>query len=740
MDHKSRDAGARLVSALSEVVPLEFSQEALALGESLIEPQRIGQLVAALDLPLGARVLHVGTGSGYTAAVLSRVADEVVSIERTPHTANAARRRLADMGYSNVDVRVGDDSSVHSDGNPFDGVLYSAHVEAPSGALIEQLKEGVRIAMVGLDDDSDHIRVFQRKGDGFVPVEEGVRRRMPLLGELLVNSGLVPREKAEEAALAAGRTGRPIGALLVGDGLIEERDLYRALAVQKHLGTGPFDSLRSRLRPEVAKAAPRTFLDYNELIPIAVDGDTLCAATSNPKATFSELMAAFGASKVEAHLLPPTDIRRLWAAIDLDTPAPEDAEEDTALNLLLDEKHVDAHLVALFEAILLDAVAERASDIHLEVYGARVRLRLRIDGELRDSDRFRLRRGELLGLVNIIKIRAHLDIAERRLPQGGRYSVLVGEQGLDLRVQTQPSLHGEHVIVRLLPHKNDLIRVDQLGMSLETGARYRRLLESPSGLVLVVGPTGSGKSTTLYAGLSELAAQSTKKVITIEDPVEYSLVDIQQCQVRPEIDFHFADAMRVFVREDPDVIFVGEIRDSETALEALRASQTGHLVLSTLHCNDTTDAAQRLIDLNMHPNSIAAELRAVLAQRLAKRNCQACLVPSEVPKDLSLELFGEPLPPDGFTAFKGKGCSRCRGRGTRGRVALVELLETSKAIRSAISRTVPVDEMRDMALAEPGFVTMRDEALRLVVEGLIAISELKRLLPPDRMMDEGTRK
>jgi type IV pilus assembly protein PilB len=249
-----------------------------------------------------------------------------------------------------------------------------------------------------------------------------------------------------------------------------------------------------------------------------------------------------------------------------------------------------------------------------------------------------------------------------------------------------------------------------------------------------VGPTGSGKSTTLYAGLQALAKDATRKVLSIEDPIEYAVAGVQQTQTRPEVGFHFAQAMRAFVREDPDVILVGEIRDGETALEAIRASQTGHVVLSTLHCNDSTDAVQRLVDLGMHPNSIGSELLAVVAQRLAKRICESCRVETSADKELLRELFPAGSPPD-LRCFTGRGCGRCGGHGTHGRIAVIEWLRASSAIRRAISRRLPVDELRDAALGA-GLVTMRRSALELVRGGVISLGELRWVLSADRMAPE----
>jgi type IV pilus assembly protein PilB len=309
-----------------------------------------------------------------------------------------------------------------------------------------------------------------------------------------------------------------------------------------------------------------------------------------------------------------------------------------------------------------------------------------------------------------------------------------GKHLYDLRVQTQPSLHAEHVVIRLLKHTGRAMTMQELGMSARAATMYQRLLNNPAGLVLVVGPTGSGKSTTLYAGLQQLADDGKRKVITVEDPIEYSIDKVQQTRARADIGFDFPDAVRAFVRQDPDVILVGEIRDHPTALEAARASQTGHLVLSTLHCNDAVDAIQRLKDLDIHPNSIASELLAVIAQRLAKRICPDCKTVAEPEPEILAELFPAGAPAN-FRCFAGKGCSRCHGRGTLGRIAVVEFLLMNTDIRNAISRENTAIELRWQAL-DGGMITMRDSALNLVVDGVIPLSELPKVLLQERMAPE----
>jgi type IV pilus assembly protein PilB len=593
-----------------------------------------------------------------------------------------------------------------------------------TGLTLDELRRRVREQMIAAGSTGPELdaRVAERLRD--------LRRN---IGRRLVAAGLTTQADMTAADEESHQTGEVMTQVLQRRFGVQERDVFRALAAEVELPLADASALLAQLDPALANHLPVRFREFNHVIPIRRDGTTVVVATFDPFAATPGLERALGAERIERILVTSTDYQRLNAAVELARdkdgngngagPAVEEAPpEDTSL---------EASTIALLDSILLEAVASRASDIHFEVYDERPRIRIRVDGDLRDLPHFRLTPGQFTAVVNVGKVRARLDIAEHRAPQGGRFSAHVDERAFDVRAQTQPSLHGEHLVLRLLPQETKPLEISDLGFTEEIAARYRRLLGSPGGLVLVVGPTGSGKSTTLYAGLLVLAADSTRKVISIEDPIEYAIDGVQQCQVLPEIGFVFAQAMRAFVREDPDVILVGEIRDGETALEALRASQTGHLVLSTLHCNDTVDAVQRLHDLGMHPNSIASELLAVISQRLAKRICTSCRTEAEPEPELLREVFPGGAPP-GFKVFKGKGCERCSGMGTFGRVAVAEFLPVGPKVRLAISRQLPLDELRDVARSS-GLRPLRDEALLMVQSGLIGFAELRDMIPPDAL-------
>lgn len=695
-------------------------------------------------------VMHVGGGSGYLAAVLSRLAHQVICVEKNPQVAEAARERFFRLGLFNVDVLAQAVEAPMALSRPCDLILCTTFVRKPS-ILLPYLREGGRlVCLEGQAGPVPSLAMFVKHGErldrertlGWVDFNRNSE-------QIMIDLGLVDEKTLSEAREDAARNNSRLLDVLRRRLNLEESGLYRSLAERRGMTFADADSLLQKLQPELFRRYSRTFLDLSRLIPVMENNGKMTVVTDNPDARADQLERLSPNHTIEFLLVTPTDFRRLWSTLDLSVKGSrfiadhgggagkvtgESEDRNDTLGEQASHGHVSPYLVSVYESILLDAVSEKASDIHIEQYGERVRIRIRVDGDLHDLTQYQLTPREIRGVINVIKLRAELNIAEHRLPQGGRSRLKVGQMSYDLRIQTQPSLHGEAVIIRLLPQTGRAMTIAELGMSERIGARYQRLLDNPAGLVLVVGPTGSGKSTTLYAGLQTLADDGRRKVITVEDPIEYSIDNVQQTRARPDIGFGFADAMRAFVREDPDVIMVGEIRDQETALEAIRASQTGHVVLSTLHCNDAVDSLQRLYDLGIHPSSIAGELLAVIAQRLAKRICSHCRRPATPDPHILAELFPDGAPAD-FRCYEGAGCDQCNGRGTRGRVAIVEYMEADADIRNVISTRPPVGELRWRAL-DAGLVTMRDSALEHVIDGTIPLTELPRILPRERMAPE----
>lgn len=428
------------------------------------------------------------------------------------------------------------------------------------------------------------------------------------------------------------------------------------------------------------------------------DFDELLAATYND--------ASAGAAELAGDLAQDLDLSRLLQEL----PRIED----------LMESQDDAPVIRLINALLTQALREGASDIHIEAFETRSVVRLRIDGTLRDL----IEPAQALhgALVSRIKIMAQLDIAEKRLPQDGRITLRVAGKPVDVRVSTIPAGHGERVVMRLLDKQAGRLDLSRLGMDENTLARMDRMIREPHGIVLITGPTGSGKTTTLYAALSRLDA-SALNIMTVEDPIEYALDGISQVQVNARIDMTFARALRTILRQDPDVVMIGEIRDLETAQIAVQASLTGHLVFATLHTNDAVSAVTRLVDMGVEPFLLATSLLGVGAQRLVRRLCMECRKPLSADSAALHELG---VLSDEATLYSAQGCPACKGSGYRGRTGIYEFLSVDEQLRRLIHDRVSEQSLRDYALQQ-GMRTLRDDGMRWAENGLVSLEEVVRV-------------
>jgi len=395
----------------------------------------------------------------------------------------------------------------------------------------------------------------------------------------------------------------------------------------------------------------------------------------------------------------------------------EGEEEERVEGLDLLHAQDDSPAVSLVNSVLIKASAVGASDIHFEPYENEAVVRLRMDGILHDI--LKVPVSTYQNVVSRIKVMSSLNVAERRVPQDGRIRVRIGNRDLDVRVSVVPTVFGERVVLRLLDKTGSLLTLDRLGLVPEDEGKVKRLARKPYGIVLVTGPTGAGKTTTLYAMLLYVK-DPRKNIITIEDPVEYQIKGVSQIQVNPKVGLTFATGLRSILRQDPDIIMVGEIRDSETADIAVHAALTGHLVLSTLHTNDAPSAVTRLSDMGIEPFLIASSLEGIVAQRLVRRICEACrraYTPSEEElRELGLEGYGGPF-------YRGEGCDNCLGTGYRGRIGIFEVLELDEDLRSLITRTQDAQEIR-RAAARRGFRTMLEDGIEKVKKGITTSSEL----------------
>jgi general secretion pathway protein E/type IV pilus assembly protein PilB len=498
---------------------------------------------------------------------------------------------------------------------------------------------------------------------------------------------------------------------------------------------------RVRLTPETLIPAellalvPQAVAARYGALPISRDGPSLCVATSDPWATDRmDNIAHVTGLPVDVVVTTAEEIlsaiERCYGRaspvfgdpeIDLKMPEPSfSAREPAAVATDEETDDADAPVVRLVQSIILRAVQQRASDIHLEPLEGRFRVRFRIDGVLCevDSPPKRLQ----LAIISRVKIMANISIAEKRLPQDGRIQIALGDRALDLRVSTLPTAHGESIVMRILDAEGMRIGLSELGMGGELRRDLERLIARPDGIVLVTGPTGSGKTTTLYACLHALN-QSNRKIITVEDPVEYQLSGINQVPVRPGVGLTFAAALRAILRQAPNVVMIGEIRDLETAEIAIQASLTGHLVFSTLHTNDAPSAVTRLLDLGVKPFLVGASLRGVLAQRLVRKTCEKCRVPY-APEERELRALGCSSDERKAGSFRrGLGCPSCRGAGYRGRTGIFELLAPETGHLEMIHARASAARLRQHARAL-GMRTMREDGVAKAIAGLTTVEEV----------------
>ncbi len=554
-------------------------------------------------------------------------------------------------------------------------------------------------------------------------------RRWPRLGELLVERGLVTHADVEAALARQRERGIRLGECLLELGLVERAALYQVLAD----GAGvPYVDLQNYAVDVVLTAlVPEAVARRFQALPVEQRAGEIVVAMDSPDDLneLDDLRVITGATVVPA-LADPVQleaaINRAYSVTDVRSTI-SDAVDDFGIADHVDsiDELAEGPIVRLVDALLERAVNERASDLHIDPLSDRVRLRERVDGVLREVSTAPI--SLLRPLVSRIKIMAGLDISLTRVPQDGRFSVAVHGHEIDVRVATLPSSHGESIVLRLLDSSRGMIGLPGLGFRPEELRRYTAAFRAPQGAVIVSGPTGSGKTSTLYATLAEINTPA-RSIVSIEDPVEYQLDGLKQIQIHPKAGLTFPTALRSILRNDPNVIFVGEIRDGETARIASEASITGHLVLSTIHTTSAAAVPMRLADMGVEPYLVASALTCVVAQRLARRLCAHCAVEHD---DLG-EAFLRRL---GFTEEmwaarnirKAVGCEACHGSGYHGRFAIYEVLVVTDEIRSLIAREATTAEIQRVAVAD-GMDTMRTAALRRVVDGVLTVDELTRVV------------
>ena len=562
----------------------------------------------------------------------------------------------------------------------------------------------------------------------------------PRFAELLVRGSIVTREQLAEAQKKERENGSSVTKEIVRLGYTNEETLTEFLA--KQFGIETVELAPGDIEDSVFSLVPPQIIQKHQLIPYKLVGTTLTVTMADPTdlVAINEVKFVTGYG-VRVVLSTPTGIKKTldhrFGGLNLDDVLKkfgdgemEVVQENDDINLQeLQQATMDAPVVTLVNAILADAAKRRCSDIHIEPYEKVFRVRFRVDGMLQEimSPPLRLKNA----LVSRLKVMAGLDIAERRLTQDGRIKLKMASGELDIRVSVLPTLFGEKVCMRLLDKSNLQLDMSKLGFDPQNQKEFQEAIHKPYGMILITGPTGSGKSTTLYSALSELNKPDVN-ISTAEDPVEYNLMGINQVQVREQIGLNFAAALRSFLRQDPDIIMVGEIRDLETAQIAIKAALTGHLVLSTLHTNDCPATVDRLINMGVETFLLTSSINLILAQRLVRKICEKCKEPIETAPEVLINLGVDAAEvSSGFPTFYGKGCNQCGGTGYRGRLAVYEVMVMHEALKELILKGASAMELKREAV-KLGMSTLRMSALRKVKDGFTTIDETIRVTDTDK--------
>lgn len=566
---------------------------------------------------------------------------------------------------------------------------------------------------------------------------------MSKLGEMLVQAKLISRDQLEEAVAVQDDHGGRIGYTLIKLGYVEEDTITQFLSQQ--YGVPAINLSVFDIEGEIIKLIPSDVAQKYQVLPVSRQGATLTLAMTDPSNVFAmddiKFMTGYNIEPVVASELAIRDaidryygsttaleLKKVMDDIDLED------QDDSTLEVIEDEDEIDADIletssedapvVKLVNIILTDAVRKGASDIHVEPYEREFRIRYRIDGVLHEQMAPPMKMKD--AIISRIKILSKLDISEKRLPQDGRIKLKMNLDGrrkeLDYRVSVLPTLYGEKVVLRLLDSDNLMLDMTRLGFEAESLAKFQTAINRPWGMVLVTGPTGSGKTNTLYSSIQQLNKPTTN-IMTAEDPVEFNMSGINQVQMKEQIGLNFAAALRSFLRQDPNIILVGEIRDFETAEIAIKASLTGHLVLSTLHTNDAPSTINRLMNMGIEPFLVATSVHLICAQRLVRRVCKDCKQVVSVPLQALVDIgFTEDEAKD-LEINEGSGCPTCNQTGFKGRVGLYEVMEITDPVRELILTGANAVELREQAL-EDGMISLRRSGLHKIKEGITTIEEV----------------
>lgn len=557
------------------------------------------------------------------------------------------------------------------------------------------------------------------------------------LGDLLIAAGTITPEELDMGLQRQKETKERLGAALISAGIITEAELIEALRLQ--LGIEYIDLSKTTIPISMAQVVPKNIAKQFQVVPVRMERDELYLAMSDPmnfyaieevkKAVRKKIVPMIATAEGVEHailvLYGNEGAARAIEAMKREAPTEEDnGEEAQFTGNILNDNINDAPTIRLVNSIIERAILERASDIHIEPKEKELQVRMRIDGVLRKI--LTIPKNLQNSVISRLKIMSGMDIAERRVPQDGRFNVKNKKREFDLRVNSLPTVYGEKIVARLLDKRAGYLTPDSIGLMGDNLKKYQRAIHCTSGVILIAGPTGSGKSSTMNTMISQLNTEEVN-VVTLEDPVEYNIDGVNQVQINEKTGMDFANGLRAILRQDPDIIAVGEIRDGETAQISMRAAITGHVVLSTIHTNDAVGTIERLEDIGVEPYLIATALRAVISQRLVRRICPKC--------KKSYEATDEEVRRLGLSTehkhifYRGEGCADCFNTGYRGRIGVFEILEITPEIRPLISQQAgrPVIE-QELASAHSEFKTLRENAIQLVEEGITTTEEVQRVI------------
>ncbi len=543
------------------------------------------------------------------------------------------------------------------------------------------------------------------------------------LGDILVESGIITEQQLQEALAEQKKSKLKLGDHLLQQGYITEQQLIEILEFQ--LGIPHVSLFRYKLDTSLSSVVSEDIAKRYSLVPLKREGNKLTVAMVDPLDYFAidELRLSTG-FVIETVIATRDEVQRAIARMYSMQGSVKELMEGMGEGEEIEESRIideDSPIVRLVNQMFEQAIQFRASDIHIDPQEDGIRIRFRVDGVLRTE---RVLPRHMVGILTArLKIMANLNIAERRVPQDGRIQLNIAYKEIDVRVSSLPTIYGEKIVMRLLDVSNALIDIEKLGLTNRNLGFFRDLISRPNGILLVTGPTGSGKSTTLYAALNHLNQESVN-IITVEDPVEYQLEGINQVHVNEAIGLSFASALRSILRQDPDIVMVGEIRDTETAEIAIRAALTGHLVLSTLHTNDAVSSITRLIDMGIPPFLLASSLNGVLSQRLVRRICKDCKTEYPATEQEKALFAQRGLKVE--TLWRGKGCGSCSLTGYRGRVAVHEIFKMDDHLRNMITQRLPASEYKKYAMKH-GMILLFDDGLLKVKQGITTMDEIYRI-------------